>query len=209
MSPGLSLRAHAALERINQEVTTWRREPLRRAQVRAWALGPYRRRQFASFGDYAMIHRPTWLYGTHKIEIGTAVMFLPGAWLSAEKPTWDDPEPAITIGAGSAFRAWVTISASARIAIGTNVVFGAGCSVVDSTHTWRSGDPHVLRNPLDSDPIEIGDGTWLGDRVTVLKGAVIGERCAIGANSVVLSEIPDGSVAVGAPARLVGRSEDL
>jgi carbonic anhydrase/acetyltransferase-like protein (isoleucine patch superfamily) len=209
MSTVLNARARAALERVNEELVMWRRQPVRRAQLRAWALRPYRRRQFASFGDYSMIHRPLWLYGTHKIAIGTGVMFMPGAWLAAERPTWDDLDPAITIGGGSAFRAWVTISASARITIGTNVVFGAGCSVVDGAHTWRSGDPNVLRNPLDSEPIKIGDGSWLGDRVTVLKGAVIGERCAIGAHSVVRGEIPDGSVAVGAPARVVGRSEDL
>jgi carbonic anhydrase/acetyltransferase-like protein (isoleucine patch superfamily) len=209
MSGGLNSRAQAAFERISQQVTTLRREPVVRAQVRARVMRPYRLRQFASFGEYSIVDRPTWLYGTHKIEIGMAVVFLPGAWLAAEKPTWDDPQPAITIGSGSMFRAWVTISASARITIGTNVVFGAGCSVVDGTHTWRTGDPNVLRNPLDSAPIQIGEGTWLGDRVTVLKGAVIGERCAIGAHSVVRDEIPDGSVAVGVPAKVIGRSEDL
>jgi acetyltransferase-like isoleucine patch superfamily enzyme len=172
-------------------------------------MRPYRTRQFAAFGSGSVVHRPAWIYGAHRIAIGPSVMILNGAWLSAEKTTWDEPEPAITIGEGSALRAWVTLSASVRIEIGRDVVFGASCSVVDGAHTWRAGNDNVLYNPMDALPIRIGDGTWLGDRVTVLRGAVIGRRCAIGAHSVVRDEIPDGSVAVGIPARVVGRSEDL
>jgi acetyltransferase-like isoleucine patch superfamily enzyme len=45
--------------------------------------------------------------------------------------------------------------------------------------------------------------------VAVLKGAQIGECCVIGANSVVRGEIPPFSVAVGAPARVVGEVEGV
>jgi acetyltransferase-like isoleucine patch superfamily enzyme len=43
--------------------------------------------------------------------------------------------------------------------------------------------------------------------VAVLRGADIGRRCIIGANSVVRGHIPDNSIAVGAPARVVGSTE--
>jgi acetyltransferase-like isoleucine patch superfamily enzyme len=52
-----------------------------------------------------------------------------------------------------------------------------------------------MRGPLATSPIRIGRGTW------------IGERCIIGANSVVRGRIPDNSIAVGAPARVVGTTE--
>jgi acetyltransferase-like isoleucine patch superfamily enzyme len=184
-------------------------EPARRAALRGRLMRPYRVRQFAAFGPDSFVDRPAWLSGTHKISIGCNVMIMPGAWLSALRDTWDDPEPAIVIGDGCAFRAWTTLSAACRIEIGKDVVFGAGCSVVDNTHTWRHDIDNVLRNPMDSEPVRIGAGTWLGDRVTVVPGATIGRRCAIGAHSVVRGTIPDGSVAVGAPARVVGRSADL
>lgn len=50
--------------------------------------------------------------------------------------------------------------------------------------------------------MEIGEGTWLGENVCVI-GAKIGKHCVIGANSVVTKDIPDYSIAVGAPARII------
>jgi acetyltransferase-like isoleucine patch superfamily enzyme len=65
-----------------------------------------------------------------------------------------------------------------------------------------------MHNPLVSTPVRIGEGTWIGERVAVLRGADIGRCCMIGANSVVRGEIPDYSIAVGAPARVVGSTRD-
>jgi acetyltransferase-like isoleucine patch superfamily enzyme len=202
-------RARALVEQGLERAEFYRQEPAHRALLRGRLMRPYRVRQFAAFGANSLVHRPAWLYGTHKIAIGDNVMILNGAWLSAERDTWEDPGPAIVIGDHSGFRAWTTISASCRIEIGSHVVFGAGCSIVDSTHTWRNDRPSVMENPLDARPIRIGDESWLGDKVTVLRGAEIGRRCAIGAHSVVRDSIPAGSVAVGAPARVVGRTADL
>jgi acetyltransferase-like isoleucine patch superfamily enzyme len=53
------------------------------------------------------------------------------------------------------------------------------------------------------EPVEIGDGAWLGQNVVVGPGVRIGRGAVIGANSVVLSDVPDHCVAVGAPARVV------
>ncbi len=199
----------ALLRHARARTTLWREEPAYRAAVRARLMRSYRARQFAVFGRDSVLHKPTWVYGPHRIAIGERVLIMPGAWLSAERSTWEDPEPAIVIGDNCAVRAWVTLSASSRIEIGPDVVFGAQCTVVDSDHTWRDGFASVLHNPVKSDPIRIGSGTWLGDRVTVLRGSTIGERCAIGAHSVVRGDIPAGSVAAGTPARVIGRTEDL
>lgn len=195
--------------RLHEEIAFFRQEPARRAALRAALIRPYRTRQFGAFGAHSIIDRPAWLYGTWKIAVGANVMVMAGAWLSAEKPSWDRSGPAISIGDGCAFRAWLTLSASAGIVIGRDVVFGAGCSVVDSDHTWREGQRSVLHNPVQAAPIRIGDGTWLGDHVVVLRGTTIGERCAIGAGSVVRGEMPDGSVAAGVPARIIGRTDEL
>ena len=52
--------------------------------------------------------------------------------------------------------------------------------------------------------VYIGDGSWLGENVCVI-GASIGQHCVIGANSVVTKDIPDYSVAVGSPAKVIKR----
>lgn len=209
MRTELTSATEALLQRARRSARLWRDEPAARAALRARLVRPYRVRRFARFGASSVLDRPTWVYGPQKIAVGEAVLVLPGAWLSAERITWDRPEPAITIGDRVGIRAWVTLSASSSIEIGDDVVFGAQCTVVDCDHTWRDGHPNVLHNPVVTEPIRIGAGTWLGDRVTVLKGVTIGERCAIGAHSVVRDDIPDGAVAAGIPARVIGRSADL
>jgi acetyltransferase-like isoleucine patch superfamily enzyme len=52
-------------------------------------------------------------------------------------------------------------------------------------------------------PVAIGRNSWLGQNAVVLPGVTIGEHCVIGANSVVNRSIPDFSIAVGTPARVV------
>lgn len=143
------------------------------------------------------------------MSIGGGVLILKGAWLAVEPMARSDAKPALVLGERVGIRAYCTVSASAGVTVGDDVVIGAMCSIVDSDHSWRTGDPNVLRNPSSAAPIKIGEGTWLGDGVRVLKGATIGRRCAIGANSVVKGVIPDFSIAVGTPARVVGVTSDL
>ena len=54
-------------------------------------------------------------------------------------------------------------------------------------------------------PVKVGDYTHLGTNSTIMAGVTIGERCQIGAGSVVTKDIPPYSVAVGNPARVVKR----
>ncbi len=56
-------------------------------------------------------------------------------------------------------------------------------------------------------PTRIGDNVWCGANVVVTTGVTIGERCVIGANSVVTESIPPFSIAAGAPARVLRRIE--
>ena len=50
--------------------------------------------------------------------------------------------------------------------------------------------------------VTIGADSWIGNRSVVM--ADVGRRCVVGAGSVVTKALPDGSLAVGAPARPVG-----
>ena len=50
--------------------------------------------------------------------------------------------------------------------------------------------------------VVVGESTWLGENVCVI-GASVGKHSIVGANSVVTSDIPDYSIAVGAPAKVI------
>lgn len=90
-----------------------------------------------------------------------------------------------------------TINCWDSITIGNNVLIGANCVIMDADFHLddsRSGKPQ---------PIKIGNNVWLGANVVVMKGVNIGNNCVIGMNSVVTSEIPSNSVAVGSPAKVI------
>ena len=104
------------------------------------------------------------------------------------------------------------IGATNYIEIGKDVLFGSKVYVTDHGHGIYSGKnqsspvrPPALR-PLDNDKkVIIGDNVWLGDNVVVLPNVTIGKGCIIGANSVVTKDIPEYSIAIGVPAKVIKR----
>ncbi len=80
------------------------------------------------------------------------------------------------------------------------VVIGRNC-------TLRQGV--TLGNRRSDGPVPvIGDDVDFGAYAQVLGGVRIGNSCRIGAMSVVLDDVPDGSAAVGIPARIVGKRDE-
>jgi acetyltransferase-like isoleucine patch superfamily enzyme len=138
------------------------------------------------------------------MSIGSNSLILGGCHLAVETHAWNRPAPVLRIGDRVGIRPYCMISASESIVIEDDVIIGAFSSVIDSDHTFREGRPNVMHNSVATTPVRIGRGTWLAERVAVLRGASIGRCCVIGANSVVRGEIPDYSIAVGAPAQVVG-----
>jgi acetyltransferase-like isoleucine patch superfamily enzyme len=89
------------------------------------------------------------------------------------------------------------IGAFAGITIGKDVKCGANTLITDGN--WHPEDPRSG----EPRPVVIGDNVWLGVGVIVLKGAKIGDNTVIGANSVVMGEIPANVVAAGNPCRVI------
>lgn len=94
------------------------------------------------------------------------------------------------------------IIATNSIRIGDNVLIGANCAIFDSD--FHNLDP-AKRNEHDSTskPIVIEDNVFLGFSCFVLKGVTIGKNSVIGANSVVMTDIPPDSIAMGNPCKVI------
>jgi acetyltransferase-like isoleucine patch superfamily enzyme len=89
------------------------------------------------------------------------------------------------------------------IEIGDDVWTGHHIYITDQNHGFDDPDTPISRQVQPERPVRIGDGSWIGHGAVILPGANIGRHVVIGANSVVSGTIPDHSVAVGAPARVV------
>jgi serine acetyltransferase len=182
---------------------------MRRVEFRAHITRPYWRARFHSFGDGAIVHRPAGVFGPGQMSIGAHTLILGGCHLSVESLAWSRPAPVLKIGDRVGIRPYCMISAAESITIEDDVIIAAFSSVIDSDHTFADGRPNVMHNRLATAPIRIGRGSWIAERVAVLRGADIGRCCIIGANSVVKGTIPDYSIAAGAPARVIGKVENV
>lgn len=91
----------------------------------------------------------------------------------------------------------------APIKIGKGVLIAANCLFYPHDHGFAQGQP-IYEQPIQSKgPIIIGDYAWLGAGVIVLGGVRIGSGAVIAAGAVVTKNIPDMSIAMGVPARVI------
>ncbi len=133
-----------------------------------------------------------------RLTIGAQVHFEPHVWLTG------GVNGRISIGEGSLLNIAVQVAALETVAIGAHCMFANGCLITDADHAFD--DP---RRPVpwqgftSKGPTRIGDNVWCGANVVITSGVTVGERCVIGANSVVTEDLPPFSVAVGAPARVI------
>ena len=83
-------------------------------------------------------------------------------------------------------------------------MFANGCFVTDGNHRFDDPTrPVPWQGFTTKGPTRIGDNVWCGAHAVVTSGVTIGERCVIGANSVVTTDLPPFSIAAGAPARVL------
>lgn len=117
-------------------------------------------------------------------------------------------DPVVSIGDRCLIGKGSGIVGHFSIVIGNDVWTGHHVYVTDQNHGYEDVDVPISRQTMPERPVSIGDGSWLGHGTVVLPGARIGRHVTVGANSVVVGELPDRCVAVGNPARIIRRYVD-
>lgn len=108
----------------------------------------------------------------------------------------------ITINEGSVLMPASVINADSSI--GKHVIINTAAGV---DHDCKIGDfVHIAPNASLCGGVEVGEGTLIGAGATVIPLIKIGKWCTIGAGAVVTSDVPDHSVVVGNPARIIKRN---
>ena len=162
------------------------------------------RLKLGHFGRHSRIINPLSIEGRKNIYIGNNVAVHYKSWL-ASVPLTGCEKSLLIIGDGCVIGSFNHIFATQKIIIHNNVLTASRVYISDNLHGYSDINIPIIKQPIvQNNTVEIGEGSWLGENVCVL-GTHIGKHCVIGANSVVTKDIPDYSVAVGIPAKVIKR----
>lgn len=149
--------------------------------------------------------RPVILHNGRFIKIGSSVKIYSHSILAAHSNHKSHGN--IMIGNGVTLGEYSHITSLSSIYIGNNVLFGRRVTVTDNSHGSSTYEdmkkPPLQREICSKAGVVIEDNVWIGDNVVVLPGVHIGKGTIIGANAVVVKDIPSYCVAVGNPAKVV------
>jgi acetyltransferase-like isoleucine patch superfamily enzyme len=133
-----------------------------------------------------------------RLEIGAGTLLEPDVWITAPG------DARVRIGEGSFLNIAVMVASVELVEIGSHCMFANGCFVTDGNHRFDDlSQPVTWQGFTSKGPTRVGDNVWCGANVIVTSGVTIGERCVIGANSVVTQDIPAFSIAAGVPAKVM------
>jgi acetyltransferase-like isoleucine patch superfamily enzyme len=177
---------------------------------RLGTIGPRSRRArlFRQFGNGSAICFPVAaLYGEEHIELGDGCIIGPYCSLSAGVMPGQviDHSPVVTIGNRVLIGKGSGIVGHHTVVIGDDVFTGHHVYITDANHGYEDRSLPIGRQFAPTRPVHVGSGSWLGHGTVVLPGADIGRNVVVGAGSVVTGALPDFSVAVGNPARVIRR----
>jgi acetyltransferase-like isoleucine patch superfamily enzyme len=158
---------------------------------------------FASFGTKTILILPIRVSGERRMALGDRDFVGAGSWLQT-LPDGHNDSIAIRIGDGTSIAAGCVISAARSVIVEEDVLIATNVYISDHIHRYTDTDKPIRAQGIDKiRPVLVKRGAWLGQNVVVCSGVTIGKGAVIGANSVVNQNIPDFTVAVGTPARVV------
>ncbi|GAA4028645.1 acyltransferase [Allokutzneria multivorans] len=112
-------------------------------------------------------------------------------------------EGSLRIGDKAVFGRQNTVNCYLDIELGAATLVADWVYICDFDHVTADITRPIKDQGIVKSPVRIGPDTWLGTKVTVLRGTRVGRGCVLGAHAVVRGDIPDHAIAVGAPARVV------
>lgn len=164
---------------------------------------PSFKKRFASFGEGSVIHYPSLITEHENISIGKNTTILANSRIQIYNAL-TGREAKIAIGSNCYLCFHLTILAGGSINIGDDVLIASNVLITSENHGMNpeSKIPY-MNQPLECKYVSIGEGSWIGEKVSVMPGVNIGKKCVIGTNAVVTKSIPDYSMALGIPARVI------
>jgi len=118
--------------------------------------------------------------------------------------TLTDLGKGIHIGSNVGIGEFAHIGGAGGVDIGDDTIAGAYLSIHPENHVFNDTTQPIRQQGITRNGIRIGRNCWIGAKVTILDGAVIGSNSVIAAGAVVKGEFPEGVIIGGVPAKLLG-----
>lgn len=106
----------------------------------------------------------------------------------------------VSIGSRVHIAEFVHIWGGGQVNIGDDVLIAAHTVITSMTHDVNS---RLFSDKVITKPVEIESNVWIGSGSIILPGVRIGNHSIVGAGSVVTKDVPNGSVVIGVPAKVV------
>ena len=157
--------------------------------------------RFSKIDKRSIVFFPMQIDNPQAISIGKKIFISNNAWLAGGKDS--NGKDTLIIDDYTRIGHFFHCIALHDVYIGKSVLIADKVFISDASHIYKDIDLPIFAKGMENlRSVSIGDGSWIGENVCIL-GANIGKHSVIGANSVVLQDIPDYCVAVGSPARVV------
>jgi acetyltransferase-like isoleucine patch superfamily enzyme len=112
-------------------------------------------------------------------------------------------EGTLRIGDKCVFGKDNTVNCYLDVEFGEATIVADWVYVCDFDHKMDDINVPIKDQGIAKGPVRIGPDTWIATKVTILRNTTVGRGCVLGSHAVVKGDIPDFSIAVGAPAKVV------
>jgi acetyltransferase-like isoleucine patch superfamily enzyme len=109
----------------------------------------------------------------------------------------------INIGCNVGIGDFAHIGGAGGVFIGDDTIAGAYLSIHPENHVFSDTNELIRKQGVTRKGISIGKNCWIGAKVTILDGSIVGDGCVIAAGSVVNGKFPDHVVIGGVPAKIL------
>lgn len=155
---------------------------------------------FNNLGKKSCIFKPMQIDNPNGISIENNVFIANYAWLMGPN---SKKEKGLIIGNNTTIGHFAHIIADKEVIIENDVLIADKVFISDCTHNYNDINIPIKNQEISFiSPVHIGEGSWIGENVCIC-GASVGKHCVIGANSVVLNDVPDYCVVAGVPAKII------
>lgn len=159
--------------------------------------------KFYHFGK-AKVYINTIIANPKQISIGDNTMIRDGSWLLAIMNS-DTTSAKIKIGKNVYFGRYLHLTAINNVTIKDNVLIADRVYISDNNHGFDNVNiPIKDQEVIFKGEVIINEGAWIGENACII-GASIGRNSIVGANSVVLKDVPDHAIVGGNPAKIIKR----